>query len=212
MKKVLILNASARKTRSVSRELTNFFEQEWNRKYPHDAVHHREIGQANIPHVSEPWIASAFKPAELRTAEDIEVLKISDELILELKNADVIVLGTPMYNWSIPSVLKAYLDQVIRVNETILVDPLKDPLNPYTGLLGGKKVYLLVVRGIIGYGPGEPNAHINFQTEYLKTVFRMMGITDIHEIALNGSTIKEEFFLSGLSEVQSRIRQIVDKN
>lgn len=100
-------------------------------------IHYREVGQEPIPHVTESWIAAAFKPAALRTEQDLEALRISDLLIAELKKADVIVLGSPMYNWSIPSALKAYLDQVIRVNETIEISS-SDPENPYNGLLKTK--------------------------------------------------------------------------
>lgn len=132
MKKLLIINASPRGNRSNSRSLTEVFVKQWKDKNPMASVHHREVGQEAIPHVSELWIAGAFKPAGLRTAEEIDALKISDQLIAELKAADVIVLGSPMYNWSVPSALKAYLDQVIRVNETIKISG-NDPENLMKG-------------------------------------------------------------------------------
>ncbi|GAA4802324.1 hypothetical protein GCM10023231_34110 [Olivibacter ginsenosidimutans] len=104
MNNVLVINASARKERSLSRYMTNVFV---------------EVGQEHIPHITEKWIAAAFKLVERRTAEDIEALSISDQLITELKDADILVLGTPMYNWSVPSALKAYIDQVLRVNYAV---------------------------------------------------------------------------------------------
>jgi FMN-dependent NADH-azoreductase len=171
--------------------MTNVFVESWKEKHPNDSIVYREVGQENIPHVTEKWIAGAFKPAELRNAEDIEALRVSDQLVAELKNADVIVLGTPMYNWSVPSALKAYIDQVLRVNETVLISN-DDPKNPYKGLLKDKKVYLLMVRGNIGYEPGEFYEHMDFQTNYLKTVFRIMGIEDIEHLALNGAGLEQE--------------------
>lgn len=185
MNKVLIINASARKERSLSRYMTNVFVETWQTKYPDDAIVYREVGQEPIPHVTEKWIAGAFKPAELRTAEHIEALKISDQLIAELKEANVIVVGSPMYNWSVPSALKAYIDQVLRVNETVLVSK-DNPRNPYTGLLKEKKVYLLMVRGNDGYGPGEYYAHMDFQSNYLRTVFTIMGLEDITAVTMDG--------------------------
>lgn len=98
MSKLLVINASARKERSLSRYMTNVFVESWKEKKPGDSFVYREVGQDNIPHVTEKWIAGAFKPAELRTTEDTEALKISNQLVGELKGADIIVLGTPMYN------------------------------------------------------------------------------------------------------------------
>ncbi|MDN3551730.1 FMN-dependent NADH-azoreductase [Mucilaginibacter aquaedulcis] len=207
MKNLLIINASPRGERSTSRNLTNLFGTKWIESNPDYTIQHREVGQEAIPHVSELWIAGAFKPAELRTEEEVNALKISDQLIAELKAADVIVLGTPMYNWSIPSALKAYLDQVIRANETIAISN-ADPKNPYTGLLKNKKVYLLLTRGNAGYEKGEFYAHMNFQTDYLKTVFNIMGITDIQEVALNGSAFDQELFEQSKKDVHFNIAEM----
>jgi FMN-dependent NADH-azoreductase len=154
MKKLLIINASARSDRSISRFMTQVFVDVWSQNHPDDQIVYREVGQGNIPHVSEQWIAAAFKPANLRDSTDQEALKISDELVAELKDADVIVVGTPMYNWSVPSALKAYIDQVLRVNETMLVSS-ANFRNPYKGLLNDKEVYLLMVRGNLGYDAGD---------------------------------------------------------
>jgi FMN-dependent NADH-azoreductase len=207
MKNLLIINASPRGERSVTRDLTKLFVTKWIEANPDYTIHHREVGQEPIPHVSELWISAAFKPAELRTEDEINVLKNSDKYIAELKAADVIVLGTPMYNWSIPSVLKAYLDQVIRANETVQMRP-DDPKNPYRGLLKNKKVYLLFSRGNAGYEKGEYYAHMNFQTEYLKTVFKIMGLTDIQEIALNGSAFDPEVYEQSKKDVHFNIAKM----
>lgn len=206
MSKVLIINASARKERSLSRQMTNMFAETWKVKYPNANIVYREVGQEHIPHVSEEWIAGAFKPAELRTAENVEALKISDLLIAELKEASTIVLGSPMYNWSVPSALKAYIDQILRVNETILIDK-ERPQNPYIGLLKNKKVYLLMVRGNNGYGQGEFFEHMDFQSKYLKTVFNIMGLEDIEEITINGVEFKGE----SIEAAEDRIKQLLNK-
>lgn len=209
MKNLLIINASPRSERSNSRSLTGLFGNKWIENYPDYTIQHREVGQEAIPHVSELWISAAFKPAALRTEEEIDALKLSDQFIAELKAADVIVLGTPMYNWSIPSALKAYLDQVIRVNETIEISA-ADPKNPYVGLLKDKRVYLLLSRGNGGYGAGEYYAHMNFQSAYLKTVFNIMGIDDIHEVALNGEAFGGKLFEESIKDVHSEINRITD--
>ncbi|MEZ2334697.1 FMN-dependent NADH-azoreductase [Mucilaginibacter sp. RCC_168] len=213
MKNLLIINASPRGERSVTRKLTSLFATKWIETHPDYAIHHREVGQDAIPHVSELWIAAAAKPARLRTEEEANELKLSDLLIAEIKAANVIVLGTPMFNWSIPSALKAYLDQVIRANETVKMRP-DDPQNPYRGLLKDKKVYMLFSRGNAGYEKGEYFSHMNFQAGYLKTVFNIMGLTDIQEIALNGSAFDKRIYEQSAKAVDKKIAEMasIDNN
>jgi Acyl carrier protein phosphodiesterase len=186
--------------------MTNFFVENWLQTSPDDDIVFREVGQGNIPHVSEAWIAAAFCPADKRTDENREALIISDQLIAELKEADVIVVGTPMYNWSIPSALKAYIDQVLRVNETVLLNK-ATPEDFYTGLLKDKKVYILMVRGIRGYSMGDFNAHMNFQSKYLTTVFNIMGLTDIQELAIEGADLGEK----PIEEIAEEVRKLLSK-
>ena len=209
MKKLLIINASARSDRSISRFMTKVFVDVWTQNRPDDQIVYREVGQGNIPHVSEQWIAAAFKPANLRDSNDFEALKISDELVAELKDADVIVVGTPMYNWSVPSSLKAYIDQVLRVNETMLVSS-ADFRNPYKGLLNDKEVYLLMVRGNLGYDAGDFYEHMDFQTNYLKTVFGIMGIDNVKHIALNGAGMGEDTMLLARNMVNQLLESPTD--
>lgn len=185
MKKVLVINSSARSLRSKSRKLAETFIDHWKSIHHDPIIHYRELGNADVPHMNESWIAAAFKPEIERTEEEVEALKISDTYIAELRAADIIVLSSPMYNWSIPSVLKAYIDQIVRVNETFKFNP-ANMENPYTGLLENKTLFLLLSRGEPGYGKGDYNAHMNFQSGYLKTVFNIMGISNIHEVAING--------------------------
>jgi FMN-dependent NADH-azoreductase len=210
MKNLLIIDASPRGERSVTRNFTKLFGAKWIEANPAYTIHYREVGQEAIPHVTELWISAAFKPAALRTEDEINVLKTSDKYIAELKAADVIVLGTPMYNWSIPSALKAYLDQVIRANETVRMRP-DDPTNPYRGLLKDKKVYLLISRGNAGYEKGEYYAHMNFQTDYLKTVFNVMGLNDIEQIALNGSAFDHQVYEQNKKDVYAKIAEMASK-
>ena len=185
MKKVLVINSSARAHHSHSRKLTEVFIDYWKSTHINPIIRFRELGNTDVPHVNENWIGAAFKPEASRSQADIEALKISDAYISELREADVIVLGSPMYNWSIPSSLKAYIDQVLRVNETFRVDR-TNTQNPYVGLLENKTLFLLLSRGDEGYEKGEYNEHMNFQSPYLKTVFNVMGISNVHVFTTNG--------------------------
>lgn len=207
MSKVLIINASPRTDRSISRRLSKHFVESWINKQPTAQIIYRELGKGDIPHVTEAWIAGAFKPAHLRSEEDLEALKISDTLIKELKEADVVVVATPMYNWSVPSSLKAYIDQVIRVNETIQITGI--PADPYRGLLQNKSVYLLISRGNSGYSKGEFNAHLNFQSDYLKTVFHIMGIDDVQELLFEGIEFDRDTVETRLEAIRKTLDHLI---
>lgn len=210
MKKVLVINSSARKLNSHSRNLTEVFVNHWKSVNNTTHITFRELGNENVPHIDENWIAGAFKPETARSEKEKEALKISDIYISELHQADIIVVGTPMYNWSVPSALKAYIDQVVRVNETWKLNP-GNYENPYIGLLENKTVILLVSRGSQGYEKGQPIEHMNFQSNYLKTVFNVMGIQDIHLVTAEGTTIFPEIFKQTLETSHQNIKYLVDQ-
>lgn len=151
MNKVLIINASVRKEKSHSRKLTQLFEYNWKTKNPNDNFTHREVGLEEIPPINEKWIASAFIKPNERTKENQSGVEFSNELVKELKEHNIYVLGTPMYNWSIPSGLKSYIDQLMRINETWEFRSGK-PDGDYVGILENKKMFILSSRGDTGYG------------------------------------------------------------
>ena len=167
------------------------------------------MGNADVPHINEDWIAAAFTPETTRSEAQIATLKLSDTYIAELKEADVIVLGSPMYNWSIPSALKAYIDQIVRVNKTFTFNR-ADVHNPYTGLLENKALFLLLSRGESGYGKGDYNEHMDFQSHYLKTVFNIMGISNIHVITINGVSYGPEKLKKSIDTSHQDIKDLVE--
>jgi FMN-dependent NADH-azoreductase len=210
MKKVLIVNGSPRGERSHSRRLVQLFEENWKNENPQDIIKHREVGQGNLPHVTESWIAAAFTPPEQRTQEMKQALSISDELVDELVWADVVVLGVPMYNWSVPSSMKAYIDQVMRIGRTWTF-PSGVPDGQYQGLLLNKKMYLISARGDYGYEKGGHNAAMNFQSNYLKTVFGIMGIVDVEEVILENEEFGGESFQNSLHKAKEQIKALTVK-
>lgn len=208
MKKVLVINSSARAHNSQSRKLTEIFVEQWKSIHSDPVIHFRELGNADVPHINQNWISAAFKPVETRSDSEVEALKTSDIYISELRDADVIVLGAPMYNWSVPSVLKAYIDQILRVNETWKINP-DNKQNPYIGLLENKTLFLLLTRGAQGYEKGGYNEHMNFQSNYLTTVFNIIGITNIHVIAVNGASFDGEKFRESINASHQNIRELI---
>ena len=209
MKNVLVLNGSPRGDRSHSRRLVQLFLQRWSEEHPSDTIQYREVGKGNLPHVSEEWIAAAFTSPEKRTPKMQQDLALSDQLVDELHWADVIVMGVPMYNWSVPSSFKAYMDQVMRIGRTWKFES-GQPDGVYVGLLRQKKLYLISVRGDYGYEPGGHNAHMNFQSNYVKMVFGIMGITDVAEVVLENEEYGGEQFAHSIQKAEQRIISLLD--
>lgn len=207
MKKVLIINASVREEKSYSRKLSHAFIENHRSKYPNDIFTYREVGTETIPNINELWIASAFTKSTDRTKDHQKTLELSDQLVKELKENDIYVLATPMYNWSIPSGLKAYIDQIMRINETWKFRS-GIPDGNYVGLLNNKKLFILSSRGDTGYGEGEKNEHMNFQTTYLKFIFGIMGVKDISTFSLDNEEFGGEIFEKSKKEIFKTIYSI----
>ena len=207
MNKVLIINASAREKNSHSRKLTEIFTENWQRKHPKDKFTFREVGLKIIAPIDENWIASAFIEPDKRNEQNQKGVEFSNRLVKELKENDFYVIGVPMYNWSIPSGLKAYIDQIMRINETWKFRSGK-PDGDYVGLLKNKKMFILSSRGDTGYGLKEKNEKMNFQTTYLKFVFGMMGIENINIISLDNEEFGGEIFEKAKQNVYKKIKLI----
>jgi len=176
MARVLHISASPRGDRSTSRKLAAEFLAAWRDKHPGDTVTDRDVGHNPPAHVTENWIAAAYSPADTHTPEVAAAIAESDKLVDELFAHDVIVVSVPMYNFGVPSTLKAYIDNVVRINRTFKMDPSQP--NPYVPLVHGKKLYVLSSSGGAGYGPGGPLAGYNHETTYLQAIFGFIGVTD----------------------------------
>lgn len=207
MNKVLIINASVRDRKSYSRKLTQLFIENWKNKNPKDKFSFREVGLVQIPPIDDKWISGAFIKPKDRTHENQFGVSYSNELVNELKEHNIYVIGTPMYNWSIPSSLKSYIDQIMRINETWKFRS-GEPDGNYVGLLKNKKLFILSSRGDTGYGENEKNEYMNFQTTYLKFIFGIMGINDITTISLDNEEFGGEIFEKSKQIIFDRIESI----
>ena len=186
MSHILHLDASARAERSISRTLAYEFLTAWKDKHPDDIVTYRDLGHQAIPHVTEAWIAAAYSSPADYTPELQAAVRLSDELIDELLAADRYIVGLPMYNFSVPSVFKAYIDQVVRVGRTFAVDS-----SGYTGLVKDRKMLVITAQGG-SYRPGTPMEAYNFHEPYLRAIFGLIGVTDISFIYADGLTMGDE--------------------
>src|ERR1700693_604739 len=134
--KLLQVDSSARAS-SVTRRLTAKFTEEWRKNHPDGEVIQRDLPATALPLITDDWLAARLEESKLTPAQR-SYLSTSDELIEELQAADKVVIGAPMYNFSIPSLLKAWIDQIVRVGKTVAYGPSGRP-----GLLGNKRAFVI---------------------------------------------------------------------
>jgi FMN-dependent NADH-azoreductase len=206
MKTVLHINSSARIERSHTRGLTDLFLQEWRSLRPQDHVISRDIGVEPPPPVEEAWIAAAFTSPPDRTDAMRQVLRLSELLVDELIQADLIVLGAPMYNFGMPAQLKAYVDQIVRIGRTFSFDPANEK-QPYTPLLTGKQMLVVTATGDAGYQPGGPLAHMNHLDPHIRTAFGFVGIQVIRVIGVNSDEFSDHRIKHSLALAQVAIEE-----
>jgi FMN-dependent NADH-azoreductase len=166
---------------SVSRELTREFAAAWIQSHPDGQIIYRDVAAQAPQPIDAAWIAASYTPEEARTPEQIATLAVSEELIAELEQAEEYVIGVAMHNFSIPSSLKLWLDQVVRKDKTFAYDQ-RGP----RGLLAGKKATLAIASGNV-YHSGSPYAAYNFTDPYLKTLLGFLGITDLTVVSAGGT-------------------------
>jgi len=169
--KLLQIDSSAR-AGSVTRGLTAKFAEEWKTNHPTGEVIHRDLATTMLPLITDDWNATQIDPSKLTPAHR-NYLSTSDALIEEVQAADTLVIGAPMYNFAIPSLLKAWIDQIVRIGKTLGYGP----HGPH-GLLGNKKVFIVTSRGG-AYEKGTPREKFDFQEPYLRHIFGFIGLTDV---------------------------------
>jgi FMN-dependent NADH-azoreductase len=190
MTSLLAIDCSPRYEHSTSRKLTSLFVEKWRAAHPDGEVVERDLIKTNLPFVDLPWIGGAFTPPEHHSPESAAAIKISNDLVAELQAADRIIIGTPMYNFTIPAVLKAYIDHIVRVGVTVVDN---------VGQLTRKKATIILASGG-DFSPGSPFEGYNQASGYLRQVLGFIGITDLDIIlagreraGLVGETAIEEF-------------------
>ena len=164
-KTLVLINASSVLTGSASRTAADFIVSQQGA----DTVINRDLAQTSLPIIDEAWVNARLVPADEKSEDDKAILALSDTLVDELKTADTIVIGMPIYNFGMPASLKAWVDLVARPKVTF----------EYTsdgprGLLEGKSAIVVYASG------GVPmNSPVDFATPHMKTVLGFLGITDV---------------------------------
>ncbi len=181
---VLRIDASARRTGSVTRDLNDKLIEKLSQTGD-VTVTHRDLA-APLPLLTEEWIGANFTDPSERTDEQKRTLAFSDELVAEVKAADVLVIGLPIYNFGVPAALKAWVDLVARARETFRYSE-----NGPVGLLEGKRAIVTVASGGTAAG-----SSIDYATTYMKHVLGFIGITDVEFVNADQMMIDAEASLA----------------
>jgi len=179
MSTLLQINSSLFSDNGNSSTLSNEFVQNWLAKHPEGQVVVRDLAKNPIPHLDANIVSAFFTPAENRSAEQQAIVEFSDTLIAEIQTADAIVIGVPLYNFGVPSTLKAYFDQLARAGVTF-----KYTETGPVGLLNDKPVYIIAARG--GFHVGKD---CDSQTGFLNTFLNFIGLKSVQYIYAEGLSI-----------------------
>jgi FMN-dependent NADH-azoreductase len=183
MPTLLHINSSPLYGRSVSRELTAAFAAEWKASHPDGTVVDRDLNATAMPPINAEWVGAVYTPEKARTPQQKELLSLSDSLLAELEQADEYVIGVPMHNFGVPSVLKLWIDQIARVGRTFSYANGRPK-----GLLVGKRATFIIATGGV-YDAQTQMASFNFVEPYLRSVFGFLGVTDATFLTAGGTSV-----------------------
>ncbi len=198
MSTVLKINASLFAANGQSSQLAERFVAAWQASHPGARVVERDLTTHPVPHLDAARFTAFLVQPEARSAEQQAVVAFSDALIAELRAADVIVLGLPMYNFGIPSQLKAYFDHLARAGVTF-----RYTANGPEGLVTGKKAYVLAARG--GVYAGTPK---DSQTAYVRDFLAFIGITDVEFVYAEGLNMGDDSKHTALAQAHQAIADL----
>jgi FMN-dependent NADH-azoreductase len=199
MKKILNIVSSAKGDQSFSNKLSGAIIDKLLTVFPGSEVQTRDLAADPLPHLQGPQIAAHYTPAEQRTADHKEALRKSDHAIQELMDADILVIGVPLYNFSIPSTLKSWVDHIARSGITFSYGD-----GAPKGLVNNKKVYLAMASGAI-YSDG-PMKSLDFAEPFLRGTLGFLGMNDITTFRVEGvgmPQLAETAFPKALETVQA---------
>lgn len=182
-----------------STQLAKAFLARWTARYPETQVTTRDLAANPIPHLDATAISGFMSPPEERDAEQIAAVERSAGLIDEVRTADVILIGMPMYNLGVPSTFKSWIDYIARAGETFRYTEAGPE-----GLLKGKKVYVVTARG--GVYQDTP---YDTQTPYIRGILGLMGITDITFVGAEGLAMGDDAKAAAIAGAHTRIAELI---
>jgi FMN-dependent NADH-azoreductase len=183
---------------SQSRLIASEFIDRWRQSHPRTTVVERDLTADGIPHLSQLAFAASLTPPGSRSAAEHQAAALADTLIEEVEAADIIVFAAPMYNFSIPSTLKAWIDHITRAGRTF-----RYGAAGAEGLLKGKKVFVVTARGGV-YSDDSPAKSMDFQEPYLRAMLGFLGL-EVTFIHVEGLKISPEAAASGIERARKAI-------
>lgn len=199
---LLHIDASIHSARGQSSRLARQFVDSYLSHHPDTRVIHRDLALDSVPHLDADRFGALTTPADQRTPAQQAVVDYSDALIAELRTADVLVIGLPMYNFGVPSQLKAWFDHIARAGETFRYTP-----NGPVGLLRDKTAYIFATRG--GLYVGTP---LDTQSGYVRDFLRFIGIDEVEFVYAEGMALSADHKAVGLAQAASRIDRLAQNH
>ena len=172
---ILKINSSANGSNSLSRNIVNQIITKLTFNNPASVIVERDVASDNLPYIDESFISAMYQKDGLNNEEQ-KVLKLSNELIQELQSSDIIVIGAPIYNFTIPSSLKSYFDLIARPGKTFNMTS----IGKFKGLLTGKKAIVVITSASTEIGSDQ-----DFSTRYISAFLKFVGVTDVEFIEMD---------------------------
>ena len=201
MSSILLLTSSPRPD-SLSTKIATELAEKIKSNNPGKTLVKRDLAADNLPHIDGPFTVAIRTPADARTPEQQELVKVSDALIDELLAADTLVIGTGLINFNIYSSLKAWIDHVVRAGRTFSYTD-----NGPVGLAKGKKAYIVLASGGV-YSEGSPAAALNHAVPYLKWILTFIGITDVETVYVEGLAMGPEAAEKAIVAAKARTEEL----
>ena len=202
MPKLLRIDSSSRLQGSHSRDLGDYYEQMWRRETM-NSVMTRDLIRSPIEHINQKTIEGFYTPKDELTEELTKALSVSDTLIKELQEADILLLTVPIYNFTIPSALKAWIDHIVRIGVTFTYDG-----ENFEGLVRAEKAIVICSYGASGYVDEGPLSAANFLEPYLGFLLTFLGIKEFQFITVEATTADVETVDTNLKNAMLKINKL----
>jgi FMN-dependent NADH-azoreductase len=200
-KQILVVDSSPR-AQSVSRKLTRDIADKLLKQHPQAALKHRDLSATPLPHLTEDVITSFYTRPDRRDDRLKSAIALSDAAVDELLASDIIVIGAPMWNFNVPSALKAWIDHVVRAGRTFAYGA-----NGAEGLAGGRKaIVALSSGGIYSEGPAQA---MDFHATYLRSLLGFIGITDVSFVRAEGVSMGPQGYQRALAAAETQVSEIL---
>tara|TARA_R110002111_G_scaffold22030_3_gene50662 strand:+ start:116 stop:820 length:705 start_codon:yes stop_codon:yes gene_type:complete len=195
---------------SISKGIALRFIDTWKQNRPEDEYIYRDVGVNPPDFITQDWIGAVFTPEEQRTPAQKERLALSDKLIAEVTAADIILISSPMYNYGMPAQLKAWFDQIVRINKTFDFDLSRGdfPLQP---LLSGKTLIIVTSSGEFGFEKGGIREDSGHLAPHLRTLSKYLGVNTMYEITAEYQEFGDDRHRRSVANAKDRAERIASK-